>query len=88
MTTAELACCRRGVTLSMIPSASRPSAGMYLASESKMNTFVFPGTARETRTRKQGRRQQRHGYHNKIGSALCSPTEGSKLRQPRVATNT
>lgn len=42
MTTAELACCRRGVTLSMIPSASRPSAGTYLASESKMNTYFSP----------------------------------------------
>lgn len=39
MTTAELACCRRGVTLSMIPSASRESTGVYLASESKINTW-------------------------------------------------
>lgn len=38
MTTAELACCRRGVTLSMMPSASRPSVGVYFARESKMNT--------------------------------------------------
>lgn len=48
ITTAELACCRRGVTRSMIPSASRPSAGLYLASESRMNTW------RERRTRAHG----------------------------------
>mmetsp|Transcript_32481 Transcript_32481/g.85523 ORF Transcript_32481/g.85523 Transcript_32481/m.85523 type:complete len:255 (-) Transcript_32481:304-1068(-) len=37
-TTAELACCRRGTTRSMMPSASCPLAGVYLASESRMKT--------------------------------------------------
>ena len=39
MTTALLACCRRGDTRSMMPSASRGSAGVYLASESRMKTW-------------------------------------------------
>ena len=38
ITTALLACCKRGVTRSIIPSASRASAGVYLAKESKMKT--------------------------------------------------
>mmetsp|Transcript_16557 Transcript_16557/g.45614 ORF Transcript_16557/g.45614 Transcript_16557/m.45614 type:complete len:200 (-) Transcript_16557:679-1278(-) len=38
ITTAELACWRRGVTRSMMPSASRPSAGVYLARESRIKT--------------------------------------------------
>mmetsp|Transcript_30978 Transcript_30978/g.34662 ORF Transcript_30978/g.34662 Transcript_30978/m.34662 type:complete len:207 (+) Transcript_30978:1428-2048(+) len=38
ITTAEFACCNRGVTRSMIPSASRPSAGVYLERESKIKT--------------------------------------------------
>mmetsp|Transcript_15297 Transcript_15297/g.49943 ORF Transcript_15297/g.49943 Transcript_15297/m.49943 type:complete len:257 (-) Transcript_15297:356-1126(-) len=37
-TTAELACCSRGVTRSMIDSASRASDGLYRARESRMKT--------------------------------------------------
>mmetsp|Transcript_17807 Transcript_17807/g.44098 ORF Transcript_17807/g.44098 Transcript_17807/m.44098 type:complete len:231 (-) Transcript_17807:324-1016(-) len=37
-TTAQLACCRRGVTRSMTLDASRSSCAVYDASESKMNT--------------------------------------------------
>lgn len=37
-TTAEFACCRRGVTRSMMDSASRASEGLYSARESRMKT--------------------------------------------------
>ena len=38
-TTAELACCSRGVTRSMIDSASLAAAGLYSARESRMKTW-------------------------------------------------
>lgn len=37
-TTAELACCRRGVTRSMMASASLESWAVYCANESKIKT--------------------------------------------------